>query len=193
MRLKIVYENGGIYLDTDVELKKRLDRLLKYNAYFGFQDKNEINTGLGFGAIKHSKAVRDMMEFYKTARFVLEDGTYDITACPERNTDSLLKYGLKRNGRKQILEGNILILPPVYLCPINYWTGKHRHSIKTISVHWFSASWRTEEHRNIHWDYVKKKTREERRDYIQHIPNRVLMRIIGTDNYNKIKRRLKSR
>lgn len=52
IRLKIIYENGGIYLDTDVELLKPLDDLLVYNAYFGFEDEKHINTGLGFGAAK---------------------------------------------------------------------------------------------------------------------------------------------
>ena len=50
VRLQVVFENGGIYLDTDVELKKSLNALLGYRAYFGFEDATYINTGLGFGA-----------------------------------------------------------------------------------------------------------------------------------------------
>lgn len=49
-RLKILYEQGGIYMDTDVELLRPLDDLLAYPAFFGFQHNNEVATGLGFGA-----------------------------------------------------------------------------------------------------------------------------------------------
>ena len=36
-RLRIIWEKGGIYLDTDVELLKSLDDLLVLDAYMGFQ------------------------------------------------------------------------------------------------------------------------------------------------------------
>ncbi len=49
-RLKIVYEQGGIYLDTDVELLRPLDPLLENKVYFGMQRAGEVATGLGFGA-----------------------------------------------------------------------------------------------------------------------------------------------
>ena len=51
VRLKLVHDHGGVYMDTDVELLKPLDRLLSHKAYFGFEDDGlQINTGLGFGA-----------------------------------------------------------------------------------------------------------------------------------------------
>ena len=52
-RLKIVYENGGVYLDTDVELKKSLDALMDRDAWFGYGTATQINTGSGFGAVRH--------------------------------------------------------------------------------------------------------------------------------------------
>ena len=42
IRLQVIYENGGIYLDTDVELRKSLDPLLVHQAYFGFEDEKNI-------------------------------------------------------------------------------------------------------------------------------------------------------
>lgn len=48
-RLKIIYENGGIYLDTDVELLAPLDDLLENKAWFAYGTNTEINTGSGFG------------------------------------------------------------------------------------------------------------------------------------------------
>ena len=42
VRLRVVYEYGGIYFDTDVELVKKIDFLLKYSAFFGFENKKYI-------------------------------------------------------------------------------------------------------------------------------------------------------
>ena len=51
-RLDIIYNNGGIYLDTDVQLIKNIDELRRFRAYVGFEAESFINTGLGFGAEK---------------------------------------------------------------------------------------------------------------------------------------------
>ena len=50
-RLQVVYTHGGIYLDTDVELKQSLDGLLAHSCYVGLQQVGPlVATGLGFGA-----------------------------------------------------------------------------------------------------------------------------------------------
>ena len=49
-RLIIIYNEGGVYLDTDVEILKPLDPLLVNNAFFGFENSVSVNLGEGFGA-----------------------------------------------------------------------------------------------------------------------------------------------
>ena len=49
-RLLIVWQNGGIYFDTDVELLRRPDELLGCEAFYGFENHANVATGLGFGA-----------------------------------------------------------------------------------------------------------------------------------------------
>ena len=49
-RLVIVHEHGGIYFDTDVELVRSPDSLLSYEAFYGFENDQNVATGLGFGA-----------------------------------------------------------------------------------------------------------------------------------------------
>lgn len=123
-RLKIVYENGGIYMDTDVELRKNLNQFLKYNGYFGFEEGIHIATGLGFGALAKTPILYEMMEDYNNISFIREDGSYNLIPCPKINTNIFLKHGLKQNNTMQVIKGNILILPSIYLCPISYETGK---------------------------------------------------------------------
>lgn len=187
VRLQIIYDHGGVYLDTDVELKKNLYPLLCHQAYFGFEDGVHVNTGLGFGAVPKHPIIKDIMDDYKDISFVKEDGSYDQETCPSRNTKILLRYGLRQDDSQQILNDNVLILPSIHLCPLSYHTGKRFYSPKTISIHWFGSSWRTEEEKA----YQKKKIANERKDYIIHLPNRLLLRLLGEDRYQKIKNLLK--
>ena len=191
VRLKVVYDNGGIYMDTDVELIKNLDSLLKYKAYFGFEDGKHIATGLGFGAKKEHYILAELMYDYNEMPFLLEDGTFNRTTCPVINTNVFLKHGLIQNDQKQILDENILILPSIYLCPISYWDGKRRYSLETFSIHWFNASWQTESEREAHSKAIKALQKEQVKDYWVHLPNRILMKLLGQHNYQKLKQFLK--
>ena len=141
VRLFAVYHNGGVYLDTDVELIQNIDPLLAYNAFFGYEDVYRVATGLGFGAIAGLPLLKTLMDDYMDCTFLTEDGVFDLLPCPQRNASVFEKNGLNADGKKQILQDNILILPPEYLCPLDYQTGRMNITDQTFSIHWFSASW----------------------------------------------------
>ena len=63
-RLQIIYQNGGIYLDTDVELLCPIDDLLDNEAWFAYGSSTEINTGSGFGAVKGNLFVKKLLDQY---------------------------------------------------------------------------------------------------------------------------------
>ncbi len=151
VRLRVVYENGGLYFDTDVELLRNPDFLLNNAAFFGFGDDNQyINTGLGFGARKEHPMLKQMMDDYQLIPFVQEDGTYDQFPCPMRNTQAFLVCGLKQDGSEQVLPNGVHILPSDYFCPLEYSTGKLKKTVNTVSVHWFDSSWQDEESKQSH-------------------------------------------
>ncbi|MDD6222462.1 MAG: glycosyltransferase [Lachnospiraceae bacterium] len=138
-RLLIIYEHGGIYFDTDVELVKRPDDLLRYEAFFGFENKENINTGLGFGATAHQPMVAAMKTMYEKMT-PDDEGNFNLIGCPKLNTEALLPFGLKKNGERQMLCGGI-ILPAEYLNPYDDPTGKLNITPQTISIHWYAKSW----------------------------------------------------
>lgn len=191
VRLKVVCENGGVYLDTDVELKKNIDFLLENKAFFGFERGRFVATGLGFGAEKDTPILNEMMQDYDDISFLKDDGTYDITACPFRNTEVFVKHGLIQNNSRQVLDDGVLVLPTSSLCPIDYFTGEKTITEDTISIHWFSASWHTQEENKKHKKAIQKIKRLERIDFLKHIPNMVTKKIIGDSLYNKIKKKIK--
>lgn len=138
-RLKIIYEEGGIYLDTDVELIKSLDPILLNGGYMGFERENTVNTGLGFAAMPKSPVIKAMLDIYDNIS-ILNDGIIDKTPCPVRNTNSLLAMGLQGNNTRQVIE-DITIYPIEYFCPVDYDTGKMMISKNTYSIHHYGYSW----------------------------------------------------
>ena len=138
-RLLIVRQYGGIYFDTDVELMRSPDMLLQYAAFYGFENKENINTGLGFGAEADHKTVNAMIDIYKNLKKNVQTA-YPLIACPALNTQALLPLGLKLNGKRQNIEG-AEILPVEFLNPYDDQTGKMRKIDDTISVHWYSKAW----------------------------------------------------
>ena len=142
-RLKVLYDEGGIYLDTDVELIKPLDKLIEETGYMGFDDNGIISTGLGFACEKGNELVGALLKDYDDISFILPDGSYDITPCPERNAETLIKLGMDIENKDQVFMG-IHMLPEDYLCPIKYYTGKKKITKNTYSIHHFCASWLSE-------------------------------------------------
>lgn len=183
VRLKVVYKYGGVYLDTDVELIKSLDQLLENQAFFGFENVNHIATGLGFGSIAREEILKELLEDYEEIPFVFSDGSFDLTPCPKRNTEIFLKHGLIQNDSRQILDDKILILPSSVLCPIDYNTGIKKITRDTVSIHHFSASWYSEEQCRAY----KKRKKLERKDYLIHVPNRLMIKLLGTNRYERFK------
>ena len=142
-RLKIVYEEGGIYLDTDVELIKNLDPFLNDRCFLGEETSGYINTGLGFGAEKNNEIIEEMLKIYEKKHFKLANGNYDMTPCPKTNTEPLIKYGYIFTGKEIWKRENVVVYPPEYFCPINYMTGEKNITINTYSIHLYNASWHT--------------------------------------------------
>jgi len=138
-RLDIIYEHGGIYLDTDVELVKPLDNLLNLNGFMGFENGKLCNTGLGFGATSKLPIIKELRDIYTSLYFIKEDGNFNQTPCPYYQTDLLLKKGLLQNDSKQTIEG-LTIFPKEYFCPKNY-LGETNLTKDTYSIHHFDASW----------------------------------------------------
>lgn len=143
-RLKIIYEHGGIYLDTDVELLKPLDELLFLPAYVGFEDNNYVNFGAGFGASKNFKLLKEMYEAYENVDFITNNGELNLTPSPIYQTEILKKHGLVRNGKMQIVS-DMTILPMNYLTAQSGNSGRKYITKSTLSIHKFAASWLDEE------------------------------------------------
>ncbi|MBL0619513.1 glycosyltransferase family 32 protein [Aeromonas dhakensis] len=149
MRLKVVEEHGGIYLDIDVELLKPLDLFLVHQGFMGFEQAKPycVATGLGFGAVAHHPVIRKLMENYENTPFIKADGSFDMTPCPARDTIVLTSFGLKQNGLEQQIY-DLVVYPPEVFSPISL-LGEELFTQRTASIHHFNASWVTPEQKHF--------------------------------------------
>lgn len=145
-RLDILYQHGGIYLDTDVELIKGLDDLLSETAFVGFQRNFWVNIGLGCGCKKGMKLFKEMRDAYENISFV-DDGGLNLLASPYHQTMVLKDYGLKCNNKFQKIDG-ISVFPTDVFDPQGYSFGKMSLTKNTYSIHHYSESWLDDEQRD---------------------------------------------
>ena len=193
VRLFVVNKYGGIYLDTDVQTIKSYDFLLKYSAFFGFENTSYVNTGLGFGAEKGLSIIKQLMDEYEHICFIKENGEFDLTPCPQINTKVLIRYGLIQNGKTQLVKENIIVLASDFLCPIDYDTLKINKTLNTVSIHWFDSSWMSSQEKKIQRKQAKKAKLRNAKHTIMHIPNRIVMLVLGKEKYDNVKQKLKRR
>lgn len=142
VRLDIIYENGGIYLDTDVELIKSLDDLLDCECYIGMETIGNINTGQGFGAVARNLFIKENKEFYEHYNFLDENSQFKKIICVKVTTNILKKYGLKSEDIIQYIN-NVVVYPVEYFCPLKMGTNKLNITSNTYSIHHFSGSWKS--------------------------------------------------
>lgn len=141
-RLDIIYQYGGIYLDTDVELLKNMDPLLSEKAFMGCEGRTSASPGLGFGAEKGNPIIKEILEnVYKNRHFLQADGSIDTTPSPRLNTEFLKTKGLKLSGEIEHLGDEITIYPAEYFAPKNFATGEIVLTDHTYSIHHYDASW----------------------------------------------------
>ena len=144
IRLKVLYDFGGIYMDTDVEVIKKLDCFLNNKAFSGFENNNFIPTGI-IAAEKHNKWIGKLLSDYDNISFVKDSGNFDLTTNTVRITNTTKKcYDLILESSYQDL-GDVVFYPYDYFCPKDWNTGNINITHNTYTIHHFAGSW----HSNI--------------------------------------------
>ena len=139
-RLWALVHEGGIYMDTDVEVIRPLDNLLANKAFIGFEGTQWIGTNL-MGTEPHNAFLQAFLEDYNHRNFTNPDGTLNQTTNVEEITSRFLtQHNLVRNGEQQ-QAGAFTVYPTDYFSPYDYINGKVRTTANTYSIHWFSQSW----------------------------------------------------
>ena len=143
-RIDLLYREGGIYLDTDVELLRPLDELLYQPAFCCMQSNGVVNLGSGFGCVPGMEIIREMRDEYLTAEFILADGTYNLQmSSPQYQTRTLERYGFHPDNTYQIIE-DMTVYPADVLCGACL-NGKRETTQNSYALHLPSLSWADQE------------------------------------------------
>lgn len=140
VRLYALFMEGGIYMDTDVEVIKPFDPFLHHHAFSGFETDGNVPTGM-MAAEKGSLWAKELLEGYRSRHFILKDGSLDFTTNTSVITKYMVEKGLKLDNTFQEFPNLCTMYPASYFCPKDHRTGKIRLSPETVCIHHFAGSW----------------------------------------------------
>lgn len=140
VRLKVLHEHGGIYLDSDVELIGNIDEFLNYKAFSGFEDNNTVPTGI-MGAQKGSHWIQELLKLYESKEFTFTNGRLNLIPNTKIITEHAISNGLELNNSYQEVANMVVFFPSEYFCPKSHYTGKIMITDKTKAIHHFNGSW----------------------------------------------------
>lgn len=149
IRFYAVYNYGGIYLDSDVEMLKSFDSLLDLPYFIGKECNDRDLEVAAFGAEAGTSWIKECLDYYSDRAFRSSDGTLSDTSC------AIVMRGVLGNKfvRKEICSlsefsreaGTLCVFPTDYFCAHRYDSSKHESwycvSDNTFSVHHFAHSW----------------------------------------------------
>lgn len=145
IRTKVLYEHGGIYFDTDMEVLGDISKFLEKPAFLGREyegdEKEMVCAGVIYVAAKHDSFMKEMLDFYDNQPGFNVSLMYK-NAIPKVITKILDKYPHHVNDDgTEIFDERIWVYPKDYFYPVNFdWTMKF-YSENTVMIHHYDASW----------------------------------------------------
>lgn len=169
IRIKTLYNNGGIYLDTDVTVLKPFDKFLNDPAFVGIQCSGQWNyvEPAILGAQKGNKFLENILDFYN--KKIWEEPIYTMPQIFEYYLQRIYNiYSYPSKNEQEIIElDDLTIYPEKFFIPFEYGQKFHHKCIEedTHTIHWFGGSWCNEEtrffltnkHKIDNWDLFEYK------------------------------------
>lgn len=147
-RFWILYHYGGVYFDTDVEVIKPMDDIIKKGPFMGMETSGlngngsiAVAPGLGIASNEANPAYRFFLDEYEGLHFYDENNEINHYSMIPMVSHFFVDNGL--NGLNKRIEtiAGIDIYPTDYFNPYNSRTGELVITENSRSIHWYSASW----------------------------------------------------
>lgn len=140
VRLWALNNEGGLYLDTDVEVLKPFDDLLGYKAFAGFEGSKHMPMGT---CVMASEAggiwVGEQLDNYRDRHFTQPDGSFDLTTNVQFISAKMRENGFVQNGKEQDYK-DLHVFPVDCFCP-RQTTGEYFRTENTYCDHKGLNSW----------------------------------------------------
>jgi len=139
IRFWVVYNYGGIYLDSDVEILRPFgDELMNLPYFLGMEKTKGIVEGAVFGAEANTAWVKNCLDYYENKDFGTLALPYIMLNIFKK------KYGMSLIDSPQNFDrnsGKIQILPPKYFSP-KRWNEPYAKVYEcTTAIHHFAGTW----------------------------------------------------
>ncbi len=138
-RAKALFDFGGIYLDTDVEVLRSFDRFLSCRMFAGYEEKNFVGTCV-MGAEKGMPVLSEYMSHYESTSYVLPDGSFYKDTNVLLLTRLLEENGLRRDNTLQEVCG-VTVYPRTWFSPYDYINGISYITDDSCAIHHFAQLW----------------------------------------------------
>lgn len=138
-RLWVLVNDGGIYMDTDVEVLQPLDRFLELQAFSGFEAEDRLPTGL-MGSCSRHPFFEKLLHDYEDRSFLKPNGAFDLSTNVEAITKACVDAGLMLNNTEQTVEG-FTLFPSEFFCPKDWLTKDIHLTENSYAIHHFDGSW----------------------------------------------------
>ena len=177
VRLYVLFNFGGIYLDTDVEVLRSFDNMLCLPAFSGYESNkfSSFPTGI-MASEKEGIWVKEQLAYYKNIHFKKPDGTYDMTTNTQIISRIMTSNGFVLNGEYQIYKNNMHAFPKDFFCPKSS-TGLLSLTENSYCIHHFAKSWtnptRMQKFKNFIFEKV---LGPELTDYLVQLKRKILMK-----------------
>lgn len=145
-RFKILYEHGGLYFDTDVEVIRPLDDIIARGPFMGCEcdatgaTAGAVAPGLGLGVNPGLGLYRELLDLYATLHFRNPDGSLNFKTVVQYTTELLCEHGLQNTPGIQEVAG-VWIYPKEYFNPINMEDYKLCVTDESRSIHHYAGTW----------------------------------------------------
>lgn len=140
VRIWALYNYGGIYLDTDVEVVKPFsDKILDAKVVLG-TDEGGYLTALMMSEPKHT-LWKELNDLYLDMKFVDENGKLNQTVNNTYIQNILMRYGYQIENQYQELENGIIIYPDEWFHAVDHMSGKKHITNNTHAIHWHTLTW----------------------------------------------------
>ncbi len=148
IRFYALYNYGGIYLDSDVEVLKSFNDLLDLPYFMGAEKAGTIEAAI-LGAEKHCSWIKDCLNYYENRNFITEDGSMDIRKLPEIMVEEIQKKMKIHNLTLKEIEkissfdfnNQIFVFPDEYFSPKVFDSRKVLITQNTYTIHHYQNSW----------------------------------------------------
>ena len=146
-RIYALYQEGGIYFDTDMKITKDISDIVDKNMFLGYEDSGYVGTAVIGVAETHNKYIKEILEFYNELEHFNIDVIYNY-ANPVIITKILKKYesSVDDDGIT-IFNDDVYIYPRDYFYPLSYNYAERVFTDNTCMIHLFNATWTNKQER----------------------------------------------